>query len=344
MRRLAAYSLFLFAVLCATGCTVRYANAVYGTDVQQKIDENIAPMLRSYDPSLKIAPAQCDSVIPLSHDLTGRCTLAVDGVPLDIHVTSEAPPKFNVDFGGAYFFEMAKLEQMAQRDLYVNHAVRAVVHCGNPRVRLLQPGTTLTCTVAGSPVLKSMAIKTLANGNVLFPNPPGLKATSAIPDSLLTLHKQGAPVVAGGRDVEAFITQVFAVAQNGAHVVAHCPGSLDLTGHRRGVCTVPIRGLQAPQRLAVWIEDDRGIMVRPIDIAIDRSKLQNLAQAGLNRRLADNGHAAKVVVHCPAGLALVTPPMTFDCPMTVSGKRYKLVVTIKDFKGTATWRGVPVGT
>lgn len=84
-----------------------------------------------------------------------------------------------------------------------------------------------------------------------------------------------------------------------------------------------------------------GFIVMPIDAVVDRQRVQELAQADLNRRLRDNGYAADAAVKCEKGLLVIQWPGTFNCKATSGGKRYKLVVLVQDFKGTVSWKGIP---
>ncbi len=328
----------------ASACTVQYRNAVQGKAVQQKIDEAIVPLFHSYDPSLRVKPPECEPIIVQYSGTMGSCQLTVNGVPLKIRVAGAGPPDhFKVDFGGAFFFEMTKVEKLVENILARNFKIRAVISCGDPRVRLLQPGTYLTCSVFGPPSVKSIKLKTMANGNIFTYNPPGLKDASPIPQALLTLHKQGKTSIARVSDIEAFISEAMTTnpMPHDRSLVVRCPISMDLTGDKRGLCSVPIPGLTPTQRIAVWIEEPLGLRMRPIDAVVDRQRVQELAQADLNRRLKDNGDVADAGVKCEEGLIVIQWPGTFNCKATVGGKRYKLVISVQDFKGTVSWRGIP---
>ncbi len=327
-----------------SACTVQYRNAVQGKAVQQKIDETLVPLLHSYDPSLKIEPPKCEPIIVEYPGAMGSCELTVNGVPLKIRVAGAGPPDhFKVDFGGAFFFEMTKVEKTAETFLAQDFKMQAKVSCGDPGVRLLKPGTYLTCSVSGPQSVKSVKLKTMANGNIFTYAPPGLKNTGPIPQELLTLHKHGKTSIARGSNIEAFITEATAAnpTTHGSSPVVRCPTSMDLTGDKRGVCSIAIPGLPSPQRIGVWIEDPVGLRMRPTDTVIDRQRVQELAQADLNRRLRDNGDVADAAVKCEKGLVVIQWPGTFNCKSTVGGKRYKLVVFVQDFKGTVSWRGIP---
>jgi hypothetical protein len=348
MKRLLGAIFAAAAAICVVACNLnfKYADAVQGTVVQQKIDETVAPLLTSYYPKLKIGPSQCESIIQITQGTMGTCTLPVNGVPLQIRVASAGPPDmFKVDFGGAFFFHMPTVEKMIETTLVQNYRINAVAECGDPRERLLQPGTYFTCAVKGSPQVHSVRLKAAANGQVFEFNVPGLKVASLLPDADLTLHKEGKVVVVSGTAVEAYIQQIaaFAPNSNGKPVAVTCPSRMDLTGNKRGVCTVKILNQSTPQRIAVWISEAMGFAVRPIDAVIDRTRVQSAAQDDLNRRLADNGDAADAVVVCKPGVVVIQPPKTFYCKATAAGKRYRLEVRVEDYKGYTTWRAIPLG-
>ncbi len=339
----------LAVALCFSACavSVRHADAVQGKAVQQKIDETIAPILKSYYPQLKVEPSQCEPIIENSQGTMGTCTLPVNGVPLKIRVASAGPPDmFKVDFGGAFFFDIASDEKIIENTLAHNYtvSVKGVAHCGEPRERLLLPGTYLTCSVDGTPLVKSVRLKVSPNGQIFVFNVPGLKVVGTLPNSLLTLHKEGKAVIASGTDVAAYIQRLLDEdsTSSGIHAVISCPAKMDLTGSKRGVCGAAIPGLSTPQRLGFWIEPVVGFHMRTIDAVIDRAKVQKMAQDDLNRRLLDNGDAANAVVTCDPGLVVIEPPATFECKATAAGKAYKLVVNVQDWKGTVSWHGIPV--
>lgn len=339
----------LAVVLCLSACavSVRHADAVQGKAVEQKINETIAPLIKSYYPQLKIDPSRCEPIIEISQGTMGKCTLPVNGVPLGIRVASAGPPDmFKVDFGGAFFFDMASDEKIIENSLANNYtvSVKGVAHCGEPRERLLLPGTYLTCFVDGAPLVHSVRLKVSPNGQIFVFNVPGLKVAGALPDSLLTLHKEGKEVILPGADVAAYIQKLWSedATSSAFHAVVTCPTQMDLTGSKHGVCKAAIPGLETPDRLGFWIDPVVGFHMRPIDAVIDRGRVQRMAQDDLNRRLVDNGDAADAVVKCSPGLVVVEPPGTFDCEATAAGKRYRLVVNVQDWRGTVSWHGVPL--
>ena len=328
----------------AAACSVQYKDAVSGAAVQQKIDETITPLLHSYDPTLRIEPSKCEPFIVQAKGTMGSCDLTVNGVSLEIRVAGAGPPDhFKADFGGAFFFSITKVEKLIENDLEQGFKIRAVASCPGPRFRLLRPGAYLRCSVRGSRQIKSIRTKAMDNGNIFVFNPPNLKATSPIPESLLTLHKRGKTAIAGGSDVEAFIREAIAANPMAPKrkLAVVCPTFVNLSDGNRGICAVAIPGVISRQRIGVWIDDAVGIRMRPIDVVIDRGRVQKLAQDDFNRRLRDNGDTADAVVKCEKGLIVVQWPSSFDCNMTGGGKRYRLVVSVQDFRGTVSWRGVP---
>lgn len=343
-------ALFIAAIamaLAACSVNVRYADAVQGNAVEQKIDKTIAPLIKSYDPNLKIEPSRCEPTIEIAQGTMGTCALRVNGVTLDIRVASAGPPDmFKVDFGGAFFFDMTAEEKVIENSLTHNYQVpvKGIAHCGLPRERLIQPGTYFTCSVAETPLVHSVRLKVAPNGELFVFNVPGLKVAGALPSSLLTMHKQGRAVIVSGADVAAYIQRSWTEdpLSNRFHARVTCPAHMDLTGTKHGICMASIPGLKTPYRLSFSIEPVVGFDMRPIDAVIDRAKVQKMAQDDLNRRLTDDGDVADAVVTCDKGLVVIEPPGTFDCKVTGGGKHYRLVVTVQDWQGTVSWRGVPL--
>lgn len=322
----------------------RHADAVYGKSVQQKIDESIAPLIKSYYPKLNIEPSRCEPIIEISQGTMGTCTLAVNGVRLDIRVASAGPPdNFKVDFGGAFFYDMSAVERIIETGLSQDYGITAGARCGDPRERLLKPQTNFACDVVGSPVVHSMRLRTTSTGQVFVYKVPGLKRTSPIPDSVLALHNSGKRVVVPGVDVETFIRQgITSVMSQAQSYTVKCPAQMDLADKKHGVCSLTVPGLQTPERIGVWIDDVKGLSFRNIDSIIDRKKVEKMAQEDLNRRLSDNGDAPYAVVEFEKGLIVIEPPGTFDCKSTSGGKRYRLEVMVKNTQGEVVWRGIPL--
>jgi hypothetical protein len=80
---------------------------------------------------------------------------------------------------------------------------------------------------------------------------------------------------------------------------------MNLTGDKRGVCMVRIQSLNAVQRVGVWIDNTPALRMQPIDVVIDRSRVQRMAQEYLNRRLRDNNDVADALVRCKKGSIVV---------------------------------------
>ena len=333
-------------LLCTAACnapSLRYA-IFPGKPVQEQIDGSIAQSLVSYNPALKVEPSKCASIMLVSEDSPATCTLTVNGVPLKIRVLPAQPPyQFKVDFAGAYFFHMPMVEKTIEDDLVHNYNIKAAAHCGNPRERLIAPGTYFVCAIEGSSKVRSDRVKVTPNGQLFVFNVPGLKTASSPLTSLLTPHKKGKTTIASGTDVKAFILQYLDSNPQwrASPGVVACPMSIDLTGKKRGVCTVNVPKLRTPERIGVVIDDSAGFRVWPIDEIVDRDQIEAAAQADLNRRLTASGYKADAVVVCDGGLVVVKVPSTFSCEASAQGEPYKLEVSV-DVNGVR-WRAVSVG-
>lgn len=334
--------LIVLAIALAA-CSVQHKDAVDGKSVQRKIDESITPLLKVYDPSLKIGRAVCEPIIVQEKGTMGTCTLTVNGVPLDIRVVgAPAPELFKVDFAGRFFFTMPYVERLTEKELADTYGVSASVNCGAPRVRLLKPDEKFSCALTGIPGHTSIDLNGTSRGQIFFPKLKGLRERNSFADVALSLHEHGKATTVKGSDVVRFamLSSGTTGAQQKFSVV--CPPVLDLTGTKHGMCNVVYLGVEKPQRLDVWIDETSGLSIRPIDAVVDRKKVERMAQDDLNRRLSDNGDKPDAAVSCDPGILVVQPPSTFDCRATADGKRYRLVVTVSDYRGNVGWKGVPI--
>jgi hypothetical protein len=182
----------------------------------------------------------------------------------------------------------------------------------------------------------------MPNGIIFLYFPKGLKDAKPVPSGVLTLHKRGKTAIAKGSELEAYLSSGLPPeSEKTSQHVVKCPALVDLTGNRYGICVVSYPQLKVRQRFRVSVEDTVGLKMVAIDAIVDRQKLQTDAQSDLNRRLRDNGDTPDAKVTCQKGLLVIRWPGEFSCEATAGGKRYKLLVFVRDAKGTSDWRGVP---
>ena len=73
------------------------------------------------------------------------------------------------------FYEPAEIADFIERSLRWNYGLRVTAHCPGKKVELLQTGTTVDCTVAGTRALTSVHISVLKRG-LYLPPVRGMKA------------------------------------------------------------------------------------------------------------------------------------------------------------------------
>ncbi len=315
---------------------------VSGSDAQRTIDANIGPFLAGRIPNLKIAPSRCPSRLDASYGKVAHCVLPVDGVDLPIKVVYKGPDPqgFNVNLDGS-FFETATIDSFVERQLHASYGIAAKAHCPGPVVQVLQPGTLFSCSITGTPLVKTVRLKALSRGMLFQYNVPGLRSRESDPDNALTKHKEGEPVILKGSELEAYLSRSYLpLSPMAARLTASCPESVDLSGRNHAICLLHIRGLNVSQRIDISINEPNGFHELPLDAIIDKQRVQQLAQNDLNRRLRENGDAADATVDCGVGIIAVPAPGQFTCKATVGGKAYILIVGVEDFKGTVHWHAV----
>jgi hypothetical protein len=321
-----------------------FGDAIDGLSVRQVIDTKLAALMHTYDPGLSIAPAVCPERIDVSGGKRAYCTVRVNGEPVRVSVTYAGPPQKFLVAKDTSFIEMAMVERSEEASLLSEHGIRASVRCGTPRYRLLDVGTRFTCSVENSTKLKTLRLKTEADGRLFTYNPAGMFSPRWMVEALRE-HTSGSATIVDGATVAAWIREgvvdALPAARLGAppQIVTECPASLHLTGTQHGRCSESINKLRV--RLDVWI-DASGLHGQALDAVIDRSKVRRAAQDDFNGLLQRNGFAPTAAVHCDSGLLVVTPPGIFYCTARIAGKAYRVEVKIDDSKGTAHWRAIPM--
>ena len=333
-------------VACARVTAGVVGDDVNGADVQGVIDTKLAALLQSYDPHLKISPAQCAAHLDVSEGKTAYCYLPVNGVRLAVRVVYFGPPQqFKANLDGS-FFETAQIESFVQKQLKTSYDIVAVAHCPGPEVKLLKPGAEFSCNLSGAKGVSSMHLKALPNGQLFFYNIPGLHPLDAPPADALTKHKAGQPVVLTGTEVAAYLQRAYvSIAANYPQDVSiSCPQSVDLTGTKHAICLANLPKYGVSQRIGVWIEEPNGFRERPLDAVLDRGHLQDITQKYYNDKLAKNNLPADATVNCGTGLVAVPAPGSLTCNMTANGDSYRLIITIEDFKGTVHWEATKIAS
>ena len=345
-----AVALLLCALTaCGRGGLGSTGTSIDGRDAERAIDTRLTPLLKNANPQMTVAKAVCPGRLDLSPGKTGRCTLTVDGVGVPVKVVGATDGRhgFSVSLDGNVYVG-ARLDQFVDALLVKTYGAKAAAHCEPPSIRTVAPGASFSCRVSGSAHLASVELRALPSGEVAVVSPSDLElAAGGWINDAVRKHKAKASVVISGTDVAAKIDDTMGaqMAANGesAHLGrARCPSQVDLTGSARAVCAVAFHGQDL--HVAVWIDDDiAGFRTELRDVAINRSLVGRYAENELNGRIATKGLAAKVDVACAPGYVVVKPGDSFYCPMTVTGGKGRLQVTVEDTEGHVKWRAVDLG-
>lgn len=211
------------------------------------------------------------------------------------------------------------------------------MQCGSPRYRLLPVGTVFPCSVMGSPAVSELRLRAESNGQLFTFNPTGFSSPAWMLNAIAQ-HDAGKRTIVDGPTIAAWIQFLLtATAANNQHpaVQVRCPSSVDVTGAKHALCIVSIQGHDV--RREIFVDPVKGVDSRTLDVPVDLATVQHETQDDRNRRLQQSGLKADGVVHCNAGLLVVTPPSTFYCDAFGGGKPYKVEVRVADTTGMLNW-------
>jgi hypothetical protein len=331
IRRLAYSALaILLGATALSGCALihwsagDFGDSVDGTAVQRTIDANIASIIRSYDSTLKIEPAQCPAHLDLSHGKTVTCSLAVNGIDLPVVVKYQGPSPqgYNVNLPGSFFER-----RVVERGVAVDPAIGQIgnVKCVMPEVAILAKGTIIMCQARGAKRDVPIKVTVGEQGRVVFGStvklaePPPERAI----DAAVKEHESGKPTHMSGSMLAQYIdTSLKAELSQQQVAIGHtvCPTSVDLSGSHRGLCKLSLQG-QHP-RVAVWIDhiNKGSFHWLPIDATFDLEKLSNILTDQLNGSLQQNGFTSVAKVSCGSGTIVVPAPGTIMCGLQLDGR------------------------
>lgn len=339
------WSAVALAMLALAGCTIHLnGGAVAGSDVRRLIDDQIAPQLKAYDPKLRVGETSCPAIIVQASKPSAACTLWVNDVELPILVDTSHPEKGARVAMDGNFFEIDSLNKAVAYYAREQSGIAFTATCPGRPVMVFATGTILTCALHGSAKAPTARIKIMSNGSVFVYNLPGIAVRDPVPAGLLHAHKVGRPAILSGAQAEAFIgssIHVLGDARAKGAVVA-CPPSLDLSGTKTEVCTVRYPAMAAVVHTRLSILPIVGLSSKPMDVPLDRAKIQLMAQDDLNRRMAEIGGTIHTTVDCGRGFTVVPVGGNLSCKMLAGTKKYRLVVHLQDSRGTVSWHGVPL--
>jgi hypothetical protein len=316
-----------------------YGDDVHGADVERVVDTQLAQYLTSYDSKLRIGRSECPATLDVSKGRVAYCTLPVDGVGLRVKVvySGQPPQGFTANLDGD-FYKTAQIESTVEKQLSIYYGIDAKAHCPGAAVQTFRPGTRLSCSVTGTPLIKVVHLMTLAQGNIQQSGVPGLKPRATLAADAIAKHKRGQPVHLSGRELVEYLNRAYLpLFPNRAMLAVSCPEDVDLTGKKRAVCLLNVRDKDVSQRIGVWI-DSGGFHSIPIDALIDKRRVTNIAEQNLNSALADHGLPPDAAIDCGSGYAAVRVQGELRCSATVSRTAYVLLVTVKDYHGAVQMR------
>jgi len=339
----AAATLLLLLTGCVSLHAGYYGDEVDGRSVERSIDGVIGGYLHIRDPHLLVEPSRCPDRIDVSQGRTASCTLMVDNVPLYVRVVYAGPPQqFSAKLPD-YFFERSSVEQFAETQL-LEHGVKKVVRCSGEAVSIMAAGTWFTCRIVGDVSAKPFVMKVGNHGLLTFPSIAGLRPTQVdvTLTSIVNRHRTGAPTLVSGSFLDSYIDSFIAETRTTSTIgrpklgLARCPISVDLTGKKRGLCTVPLASQNI--RFGVWIDELGNFQVQPIDAIISMPMIQDLAEKQLNLALAENGFSEVAKIECGRGFVVMPVPSHFYCNAMIGTRPDKLLVDVKDSRGTVKFR------
>jgi Domain of unknown function (DUF4333) len=119
---------------------------------QARMADAISRQLRAKNPDLRVGSVACPKGIKLAEGVTFQCTADVEGAQLPITVTLG---HVNTD-KGEYDYDFRQAKALIDTDKAVKEiqsrlpveAANATVDCGTPRVRVVEIGGTIECTIS----------------------------------------------------------------------------------------------------------------------------------------------------------------------------------------------------
>jgi hypothetical protein len=182
------------------------------------------------------------------------------------------------------------------------------------------------------------------NGVLSFHKPAGLQSTKVerALSEIIKRHRSGSSTIVAGSFLAAYIDSFIAeesrISPSAAPKLgrARCPISVDLSGKKRGLCVVPLARQNI--RFGVWIDGLGNFQVQPIDAIISMPMVQDLAEKQLNQALAENGFSAVAKIDCGSGFVVMRVPSHFYCNAMIGNLPDKLLVDVKDSRGTVKFR------
>jgi len=152
MGRLVTTITLLLAAALLAGCSANIKIGGSHTVDQAKMADTISRRLREQMPDVRVGSVACPKGIKLANGVTFHCTADVEGAQLPITVTLS---QVNTDTG-EYVSNFKQAKALIDTDKAVKEiqsrlpveAANATVDCATPRVRVVEVGGTVECTIS----------------------------------------------------------------------------------------------------------------------------------------------------------------------------------------------------
>jgi Domain of unknown function (DUF4333) len=149
--RFAAFIMSLLAAAFLAGCTFTFGRSSHTVD-QASTADTISRKLREQLPDVRVGSIACPKGVKVAEGVTFQCTADVAGGQLPVTVTLT---HVNTD-SGAYDYNFKWAKAVINTDKIVDgiqsrlpvEAANATVDCGTPRVRVVEVGGAVTCTIS----------------------------------------------------------------------------------------------------------------------------------------------------------------------------------------------------
>jgi hypothetical protein len=152
VERLLATIMLLLAVALLAGCSAKVTIGGSHTVDQAKMADAVSRMLRTASPDPGVRKVACPKGVKLTEGATFQCTAEVAGGQLPVTVTLS---HVNTD-SGEYDYDLKPAKALIDTDQAVTEiqarlpveAANATVDCGTPRVRVVEVGGKIACTIS----------------------------------------------------------------------------------------------------------------------------------------------------------------------------------------------------
>ena len=321
-----------------------FGDNISGATVARTIDLQLTPAIWSYDRDLQIQPASCPAQLDLAGGRIAHCTLPIGGFGLPVVVKSGKDyGSFFVTLDGV-LFPMPKTERLLEAEVARSYDMHAVVHCGEPRLRLLAVGTQVRCALAGRGLPKSIKFKVVnARGQVFVYDLAHQKSQNTILLAhYLSLHKARRSTVMPGTTLERMVREAALglgpefrpdrrTLLRGLRV--HCPLRSDLSGDHQVTCVATVAS--GTMRYGSWIDRGGNFHILARNTLAQTAWIASDAESYYERKLEAGGFRRRVNVDCGANrVTSIDRTTKLVCTGDAGEGKHRLTISFPDFPGS----------